>query len=338
MRGPIKVILFLALFQSPVAGAQVTSYGQYADTLVTSSSTFAWAWIHLPDDFYLRPYKKYPLIFFFHGTGQDGRNEAGLDSLIATTVNGTEGAGPPWLINQGDSMNFYNYLTQDTDRPIIISPQFDNSASATGENVDYMITDLLYSKAPFAGRIDSNRISLTGLSAGGQGAFDEISGFDNNCRCFFGPVHKIASAVIMSAALNVGGGEIGYYKNLIADSTYLWGMGDTLEDPHGIATAQLIDSIHIFAGGVAAYLAPTFYLFPDTGSLYTATMGHCCWLSEYEPAFTQVINGHSLNVYQFMLLHSRVGLSPSPPHSDLYPAGIITVRKGHTIKLNTPPL
>lgn len=336
--GRVTTILLLTVLLS-VSGvdAQITSYGQYADTLSTSYGTgsFVWAWIHLPSDFFLRPAKKYPLIFFFHGAGQASiGGENALDSLIGTTSpNALQGAGPAWLINQGDSMNFYNYATQDTDRPIIVSPQFPGW-SATGPAIDVMIGDLLYGKSRFAGRIDSNRISLTGLSAGGQGAFDELSGFDDDgCRCLFHKVHKIASAVLMSAALDHSTAEMPAYPNIIADSTRLWGMG-SLIDIHGISTLEIVDSIDAYAGGAAAYLTPAYYEFPNTGSYYESTSGHCCWLAEYEPTFTQVINGHPLNVYQFMLSHSRVGLSPSPPVSDLHPAGGLPRHRAAKVKLN----
>ena len=328
MKRVTRIWLLLIILPPLIGRGQVTSYGQHADTLIFNSyGQYCWAWIHLPGDWYTNPTKKHPLIFFLHGAGQAGSGEIGLDSLIATTMNGTAGAGPAWLINQGDSMNFYNYITHDTDKPIIVSPQF-SLYSASGPYVDYMISDLLYWKPGFGSRIDSNRISVTGLSAGGQGTYDEISGYDNNCSCYFGPLHKITSAVIMSAALNASNGEIPAFTHIISDSTYLWGMGDSVNDIHGINTAAVVDDIHNYAGGAASYLSPSYYLFPGAP-------GHCCWLAEYQPSFTQVINGQSLNVYQFMLSHSLIGLTPAPPDSlHVYRQGNLIRHRGYKLKLN----
>jgi len=51
----------------------------------------------------------------------------------------------------------------------------------------------------------------------------------------------------------------------------------------------------------------------DTNGRFTAySGGHCCWGNFYDPTYTEVINGQTVNIYEWMLLHNRVSLIDLP--------------------------
>ncbi len=104
----------------------------------------------------------YPIILFFHGSGETGNGSADhLSRLLAT--------GLPQLLNQGNWPATPAGGEQEPDRFVILSPQssggFPNS-SVINDFIDFALSEY---------QADPERVYLTGLSAGGITIFNYLS-------------------------------------------------------------------------------------------------------------------------------------------------------------------
>ncbi|MBL7750732.1 MAG: hypothetical protein JNN29_05080, partial [Chitinophagaceae bacterium] len=153
---PIFRYLFLfSLIIGPGRQAYA-QYGLFDSTTVNISVSGVYpldALIYKPSDLATAPSnKRWPLIIFLHGVGEAGTN---LSSLLGT--------GLPKKINQGQRpilkyVNFGGYTTE----AFVICPQ-NGSFSLDPNRLPPLLRDMT---SRF--RIDSSRIYLTGLSAGGN--------------------------------------------------------------------------------------------------------------------------------------------------------------------------
>jgi predicted esterase len=106
-------------------------------------------YVYLPEDHYLEPGARFPLMVFLHGSGEKGN---GTTELARVLVH-----GPPKLISNGRDFPF-----------IVISPQLPASQGGWPAGlVDELITQAI---ADY--RVDTTRIYLTGLSLGGFGTWN----------------------------------------------------------------------------------------------------------------------------------------------------------------------
>ena len=103
---------------------------------------------YLPEDHYLHPTQRFPLLIFLHGAGEKGNGTTELSRVLVH--------GPPKLIQQGQTLPF-----------IVISPQL--PASQGGWPV--ALVDELVARARLDYRVDTTRVYLTGLSMGGYGTW-----------------------------------------------------------------------------------------------------------------------------------------------------------------------
>jgi len=140
----------------------VTS-GQNSDQLITIKSPFLErttlqltpyafdsALVQKPEKYSFSPGTKFPLLIFFHGTGE-AANDGGLQALMKI--------GPPKYM--ADSLRLGDFIT--------VCPQ-DEDGYRTSDNVDAVITAAIQKY-----RVDTNRIYLTGLSAGARNAMNYIT-------------------------------------------------------------------------------------------------------------------------------------------------------------------
>ena len=103
---------------------------------------------YLPEDHYLHPHEKFPLLVFLHGSGEKGNGTTELNRVLVH--------GPPKLINGGRDLPF-----------IVISPQLPAAQGGWPTGV----VDELINKAIADYRVDTTRMYVTGLSLGGYGTW-----------------------------------------------------------------------------------------------------------------------------------------------------------------------
>jgi len=263
--------------------ASLLCFGQGDQTIISvpiGPAATQQAILHLPDD-YSKTTTRYPIMVFLHGIGEAGTNPAAIYSS-------TTAGGPAYFIASGKfPSSFVNPVDKQPYKFIIVSPQSAAAGtSTTAAKLEYILTWLIQNY-----RIDTSRIYLTGLSAGGEGILEYVGKIDAN-GVKVPATHKIAAFIPMSAVMNAAYRPT-YAKQIVSDSVRIWGFGSAT-DTHGANTLSLVtwDINNIKAG----YGISTAY-----------SGGHCCWGQFYDPAFTQ--NG--MNIYQWALQY-RVNAIPPP--------------------------
>jgi predicted peptidase len=102
--------------------------------------------LYLPKD-YQRTSKKYPIIFYLHGSSQKGEDLSRLKAY-----------GPPYAIENGRNFEC-----------IIVSPQCPGNVPLWSSEKWF---ETLFTKIRTTYRIDDKKVYLTGVSMGGGGAFE----------------------------------------------------------------------------------------------------------------------------------------------------------------------
>ncbi|PJJ76579.1 putative secreted protein (Por secretion system target) [Thermoflavifilum aggregans] len=259
---------FISLAQGDQSAIQVP-INQYGST--------EGALLHLPDD-YASTSHTYPLLVFFHGSGESGTD-------LSKIYNSTGAGGPAYFIahNQWPSY-FINPKDGMPYKFIVVSPQA-SSWSTDFKAVPYILAFLVQKY-----RVDTNRIYLTGLSAGGWTTWNYSAHYQVT------PNFKAAAIVPMSMATTPSYPDA---YNIASDSIYAWGFGDPSGDLWGLKTEQGMDSINAYAPGHARFTS------------YHG--GHCCWNNYYNPNYRETINGKSMNIYEWMLQYARGAVDSLPP-------------------------
>lgn len=334
----LRLLLFLLLLST-------TSWAQNDPRDTTSlqirtgtvaSGFYTRAPFHLPAGYASNPQTKYPLIVFLHGLGESGNTPA---QLIANSQSG----GPCYVIGQAQwPTSTVNPIDAQSYQFIVVSPiqQSTSGASSSGSisaaQLNFILDDL-YSRY----RIDTTRVYLTGLSAGGQGVVDYAGNIsDPNSGGVIPIRHNIAAIVPMSAEFS------GSFAKAIADTIFRRKMGlvpvGSPPDTHGANTLNIGYYINQDSAG---YVVQTVF----SGSTYngiTYAGGHCCWSTIYIPTFRYTWRGHSDNIYESMLRFTLnvtqvVASNAGPDQSITLPTSSITFAgsgspsSGHTVTSNT---
>lgn len=269
---------WLLVLLLPVAG-----YGQGDQTIikvpVDKNGSPVSAILHLPDD-YKTTSTRYPLMVFLHGSGEGGKKPE-------TIYNSSTAGGPAYFIAQGKfPASFVNPVDGKSYKFIVLSPQNAAGWSTSATQVEYILTHMYKNY-----RVDTSRVYLTGLSAGGEGIMEYTSGL-LWAGIPFNATHKIAAVIPMSAVINAPQ-RPAMAKALIAGNVHIWGFGSP-SDTHGGNTLELIDYIN--------------RLKPEYGLQTSYQGGHCCWGQFYDPAFTR----GGRNIYQWALQYATVPAIPAP--------------------------
>ncbi|MBL3658199.1 PKD domain-containing protein [Fulvivirga sediminis] len=215
----------------------------------------------------------YPLMIFLHGHGERGDGSPG--QLERIKRNGT-----PSLINNGEEICFeVNGITECF---IVLCPQTSRHGWQGFETipfVDWAIDNY---------RVDPDRVYLTGLSMGGQGAWQVSYSEENHPNRF--------------AAIAPAPGRGGYQETSYLAEIHLpvWGF-------HGEADNQMpLHQGRTPINGMIRFNAnpePIFTVYPG--------VGHAgCWNRAYRSDNAL----HTPNLYQWLLLQSR-GAAPEVPPS-----------------------
>jgi hypothetical protein len=226
------------------------------------------------------PAKKYPLLMFYHGDGEKGSSVTDLSKLY----NNSNAGGPAYFIahNQWPD-SFYNYKDGRYYQFIVVEPQSDGWEPI---NQNYPLASIINKYS-----IDTTRIYMTGLSAGGWTLWNYCAHYTVT------PKYKVAAIVPMSMATGPDTKDAAW---VVADSIRSWGFGDTAGDVWGIKTSEGVNLMNAIVPGIARFTN-------------TPGTGHGGWGLHYNPSYKELIDGHSVNIYEWLLWWRRRSSDHSTP-------------------------
>jgi dienelactone hydrolase len=241
----------------------VFTYGQGPQTLVTvpiAPGSNVKGWIYLPSD-YNNTSKKYPVVFFYHGQGEAGTDpylllHQGVPQLIAN------GMRPDNILNPSDGQN-YSF--------IVLSVQH----WSWSPNPEWLPYELDWLKQNY--RVDTTRIYVTGLSAGGQESFNAVT--------FNKMVSSLVTAAIPMSPPPLGTFSINMIQAYRIHTWFFTGDADVLK-PTIQKYSEECDSVY-----------------PSSSKLTVYKGDHCCWNSLYDINWKDPVSGWS--IWQWMLTNQK---------------------------------
>jgi S-formylglutathione hydrolase FrmB len=265
-------------------------FAQAKRTLTAVPSTTIDSWIHgyyisLPAN-YSTSGKNYPLLIFIHGEGEIGDGSAANLPIVLR-------GGPPMQINQQVNHNVDAHFPDPvvvggkSYEFIVMAPQMTQQPGQNGPE-QVMIDDVInYAIKHY--RVDSSKISITGLSMGGGIAIE----YPGQSAKLYG--RRLASLLGCAIASYNAPDRA---KEIAAAHLPVWltvNSGDNT-GPYGYTIGYMhnLDSLHASPAPIA--------------TIFNAA-GHYGWLQTYgAPGVVGITDSISkLNVYQWMLQYRRVG-------------------------------
>lgn len=280
----MKYIIAALLFLSINSFGQIIG-GQSAVKINTASyGGTVNALISLPDD-YGTTNEKYPLIIFLHGLGEKGSSETDLKKLITQ--------GLPKVIAENGKIEAVNPVDKKPYKFIVLSPQH-HAWTMTPEQLIYMIRTL-----PNTWRIDTNRVYITGLSAGGQGVIQSVI-YSQELS------NKIAAIVPMSPA-HPGEWVMNNFRFVKEAKTNAWFIAGKAASDNTYRNNALRynDSINKYN--------------PGSSKVSLHKDGHENWVVFYNPSYRE--NG--MNIYEWMLQFKKGDTIPTAPEPPVPPADTV---------------
>jgi lysophospholipase L1-like esterase len=260
------LLLTLLLLSFCKSDAQTIMGRQYVDQFSKSSTgvlTYGLTWVPVS---YANTTRTYPLIIALHGTGEVGTTQADLARLYTASPRSVSGR-----IADGWNAVAMNPLTGVMDSFIVVSPQAPSWSYGYSE-LRHILPSIL-SKY----RVDTSRIYLTGLSAGGGGVFTTFGSRDSNF------IKKFAA---MATANGAGtGGANGYtYEQVEA--------GLRFGSNYGVRLWTIASELDQFVSSNIRYHDSANFFNPIPANKFTviAGVGHSAWGRAYDPSFRPVIN------------------------------------------------
>ena len=240
------------------------------------------AFVSKPANYSSQDPKRYPLFIFLPGNGQVQSNPD-PDSVDLKEF------GPHYFINGGTMPAVLHPTTGDTLECIVISLQPSGqwpSQASIASRVDSIIS---HTKNRW--RVDSFRVTLSGLSAGGWAAANYITGTTRQGQ-------RITANVLMHQPItDNGANDAAKHSNMatyVRNGGKIWGFEDSTGDYRKMNVTR--DSCNKAVAGSYIYSGRP-----------TVTGGHCCWNTWYDPVFTRSIDGTSYNVYNWSMTQARSG-------------------------------
>ncbi|MBV8253782.1 MAG: T9SS type A sorting domain-containing protein [Chitinophaga sp.] len=225
----------------------------------------------LPQD-YATSNKKYPLLLFFHGIGEEGNGTTDIWRVIAN--------GPPKLINQGIFPATFT-VNGNTYSFIVICPQL------KGPPPNIRALDSLINYCYQNYRVDTNRVYFTGLSRGGGEVWDYCSAA-NYCA------NRAAALVPVCGAYDPGPlrTPMPYAPITIASNNLpVWALHNSGDPTVPVqASKNWFDLINAYVPKCDPQMKLTIF----------NAYGHDAWSKAYDPNYRE--NG--MNVYEWMLQYS----------------------------------
>ncbi len=220
---------------------------------------------YLPASYAASGRRTYPLLVFFHGIGERGN---GTDELAKVLVN-----GPPRLIKDG------RWLDATTAPFIVISPQ-SASGSPSADEVHALLQTLLATY-----RVDTARVYLTGLSAGGYTTWRYLAKYQE----------------LVAAAVPIAGG--GNPKLACGmGQVPVWAFHGDADATVGVdQSSAMVDAINACSPGPTERAKLTIY----------EGVGHDSWSRTYDlsgmdsAVVSPERDPYSLSIYDWLLTHTR---------------------------------
>ncbi len=249
----------------------------------------------LPDDYSANPGKKYPLLVFIHGINEDGSgNAADLCKLLAEwwwcpSTLGERVTNPIFPASVSDQ-------NAQQHKFILISPQivewdnFPNASTTLNALFDYLIAKY---------RVDVSRIYLTGMSAGANFVQTYAGSSLVNARRIAGLI-PVAPCNTLSAA----------QANIIARANLPFWSFQCINDNMCPGATAMTNANLINSQSPATTVPAKHTTFPVPGQDCNSGLAHDVWGYAYNPAFKQVVNGRTVNSYEWMVQYNRSSLLP----------------------------
>ena len=239
----------------------------------TSWNTMTYGLTWLPNDYSTNLTQKYPLIIFLHGVGETGDGIAGLNTMLNT--------GLPMIISQGWDPEAVNPVDGQNYKFIVVSPQAPTSAgwSYQWNSIQYILPDIINRY-----RVDTTRIYLTGLSAGGNATWTCLTSGPGAAKKFAAAV-PVASAPLPLDSIPSVGSQYG---------VKLWNICGDQDAFFNFSTSATT----AYNSGIPA---------PNPAAALTVFNGQGHWPSVWNTAYSAGWNNnvHNKNIYQWMLQYKR---------------------------------
>jgi len=246
-------------------------------------------WEYLPRNYTVDAGKRYPLLIFFHGSGEQGQVQD------MPTINLVLRNGPPRIIANGTFPDSF-YVGGNWYKFIVISPQIKIGLYGSNSIVTPATVQAVINYAKSAYRIDTTRIYLTGLSMGGGATWDYAGSS-------LSAANKLAGIVVSCGAGDLSPEEA---YNIARSSLPV------------LATHNLDDPL-IAASRTQANIANIVFSNPNMGTqprgIYWSTGGHNAWRRTFENIAAgstpggNVTDSLGTNMYQWLLQFSRLQLA-----------------------------
>lgn len=254
----LTILCLVGLFTVTRLSAQT-----YKHFEVISVPTDQWhnvpALLHLPEGGPING--KYPLLVCFHGK-----------SIAGHSVPKLFNEGVPRQLHEGQKIEAKNKLDGKLYKFIVLAPLAE-SWGINPPQLEVILDDIL-KKYPM---IDSNRIYLTGYSAGGWCSVMAMT----DTRHLAG---RIAASVVMSPA-PIDPINFGKFSNVGAAKIHTWYFSGTGEPQFLENTERCIDSTNKYQEGLVKFTKHD--------------KGHCCFHEFYDPAYRDSTDG--MNIYEWLL-------------------------------------
>lgn len=153
LRKTIPFFSFMLIFFSTIAQQSPASFVMPSDASVYGGDTIGY-YRYFPSG-YGEADKKFPLLFFLHGRGEAVRVDGNVNPLSDLLKSGT----PPYILQYQDPKGLGQF--------VVISPQSPQTKwypDLVNEVLDHVLETYAH--------IDTNKIYITGLSAGGNGTWN----------------------------------------------------------------------------------------------------------------------------------------------------------------------
>jgi hypothetical protein len=257
-----------------------------------------------PADYESNPTRKYPLMIYMGGTGEQfqipNNNTVELCRTLYWSMPSRINSGqfPNEVVHNGQSYSYF-----------VVMPFLRGSSDVTnpfwwdpidpGAVIDYML-------AQYPGRIDVNRIYLTGMSRGTEHIMGWLSQSVSNAS-------RIAAAFIVANCFWSGVPDFNQrVSNLAAGGVHIWGLSCTLDnrcDPQSMQ--DYVNGVNALNPGHALY---TGYTDPPDGSVdycQGPNAGwHYAWNFAYSPNENRPPETGGKNPYEWLIQFSRNTILP----------------------------